>query len=269
MKRIVAPSDVLQAATRVEPVIVPLDRHAYTGLDGETSPHDVIVATTSQERMLAYRLRYRVLVEELCHQSPEDQPAGMETDAFDGYAEQALLVHRDSGRVSGTVRLILPHPSLAPGSFPSQTLCPDPRLSDPDFLPLARTAEVSRFILAPDARGGGFSSGDTDEDRQRSRIRVYNLTVGLAKAVIRMSVENQVHHLVAIMAPSLLRLLGRLGIHFHPVGPAVQYNGLRQPCHASVRDILERAAAERPDVWEVISANGDYWDIYRDYAGAD
>jgi len=266
MKRLVTPPGVIVSTTAFDPRREPLDHHAYSGIDGETSPHDMVIARSSEEKSLAFRLRYRVLIEELHHQTPEDQPSGLETDAYDARAAHALLVHRASGRVSGTVRIVLATPGALERSFPIQELCTDPRVRDPDFLPLARTAEVSRFILAPDSRGGRFGDGATHKQRQQNRIRVFSLTVGLIKSVIRMSVENEVLHLTAIMAPSLLRMLARLGIHFHPIGPAIDYNGIRQPCHTDIREMLERTLAERPDVWEAITADGAYWEIFRDYA---
>ncbi|MCP5368290.1 MAG: PEP-CTERM/exosortase system-associated acyltransferase [Hyphomicrobiales bacterium] len=242
------------------------DHHSYNGLDGETSPHDMIVATTFEEKEAAFKLRYRVLVEELHHQSPDQQPTGRELDAFDVRATHALLVHRGSGRVSGTTRLVLPDPGALDRSFPLQTLCDDPILRAAGALPLDRTAEVSRFIIAPESRGARTIDADARRQRHMGLVRAYSLTVGLIKAVVRMGTENKVEHLIAIMTPSLLRMLSRLGIHFHIIGRPIEYNGLRQPCHISMREVMEGPFEERRDVWEAITAHGAYWDAFLEYA---
>jgi N-acyl amino acid synthase of PEP-CTERM/exosortase system len=56
------------------------------------------------------------------------------------------------------------------------------------------------------------------------------------------------------MEPHLLRLLGRLGIHFEPLGELVEFHGRRQPCMTHLEPMLERVLAERPDIWSVIAA---------------
>jgi len=242
------------------------DQHTYTGIDGETSPHDMIVARSHQDRDLAYQLRYRVLIEELRHQSPEDQPDHRETDSYDDHATHALLVHRDSGRVSGTTRLVLPDTSALDQSFPLQSLSDDPMLRGSEMLPLDRTAEVSRFILAPEARGARGSDTDSRKQRHLGMVRAYSLTVGLVKAVVRMGTEHRIEHLIAVMTPSLLRMLSRLGIHFEPIGTPIEYNGLRQPCHIPLRAVMKGPYRERRDVWEAITAKGAYWDSFLEYA---
>jgi N-acyl amino acid synthase of PEP-CTERM/exosortase system len=62
------------------------------------------------------------------------------------------------------------------------------------------------------------------------------------------------------MEPALLRLLSRFGIYFSPIGPMVNYHGMRQPCHTNVERLLERVHKERIDVWEIITDNGRLMD---------
>jgi N-acyl amino acid synthase of PEP-CTERM/exosortase system len=66
-------------------------------------------------------------------------------------------------------------------------------------------------------------------------------------------------HWAAVMEPALLRLLTRLGIHFNPLGPLVEYHGRRQPCWIELGVMLDRVHAERPDVWDVITEGGRLW----------
>ena len=58
------------------------------------------------------------------------------------------------------------------------------------------------------------------------------------------------------MMPALLRLLGRLGIHFHPAGPPVQYHGRRQPCYRDGIELLEQVRTEQPGIWAFLSDEG-------------
>jgi len=63
------------------------------------------------------------------------------------------------------------------------------------------------------------------------------------------------------MEPSLLRLLTRFGIHFSPIGPAVDYHGIRQPCFASADEVLRRMHDESSAVWELITECGSLWPL--------
>ena len=83
-----------------------------------------------------------------------------------------------------------------------------------------------------------------------------NFTLGLMNGIVRMSAENGISEWFAVMEPTLLRLLARFGIYFSPIGPVVDYHGMRQPCHADINNLLERVRKERPEVWEIITDNG-------------
>jgi N-acyl amino acid synthase of PEP-CTERM/exosortase system len=80
-----------------------------------------------------------------------------------------------------------------------------------------------------------------------------SLTLLLMREIVRMSRENGVTDWFAVMEPALLRLLARFGIHFNPVGPQVEYHGLRQPCHAKAEELLQRMRGEEYDVWRFVS----------------
>jgi N-acyl amino acid synthase of PEP-CTERM/exosortase system len=61
------------------------------------------------------------------------------------------------------------------------------------------------------------------------------------------------------MERSLLRLLRATAIHFVPVGPAVEYHGMRQPAVCGVGTMLSRMKLEQPLVWAFITHNGTLW----------
>ena len=72
----------------------------------------------------------------------------------------------------------------------------------------------------------------------------------------RLSAEHGVTHWCAVMEPTLLRMLAGMAIRFKPIGVAVEYHGLRQPCICSIAEILQDVKHERPAFWEVLTCGG-------------
>ena len=84
-----------------------------------------------------------------------------------------------------------------------------------------------------------------------------HMTLALIHAALQMCVDHhRVRHVCAVMEPRLLRLLARLGFHFEPLGPLVEYHGLRQPCFAELGALFARVGVERREVWEVTTDRG-------------
>jgi N-acyl amino acid synthase of PEP-CTERM/exosortase system len=74
--------------------------------------------------------------------------------------------------------------------------------------------------------------------------------------MVKMSHELGVTDWFCVMEKALVRLLARYSLHFKPIGPAVEYHGMRQPCYANIDQFLERARAEQPSIWELITEGG-------------
>ena len=55
------------------------------------------------------------------------------------------------------------------------------------------------------------------------------------------------------MEPSLLRLLQVTGVHFAPLGPAVEAYGRRQPCIANIDLTLASGRRRRPDFYRLVA----------------
>lgn len=228
---------------------------------------DARIASTDELRDDAFRLRYRVYCIENPFEDPSANPDGREIDEFDRYSAHSLLIYRPSGLAAGTVRLVLPRKENLDGSFALQRVCSDPLLRDPLRFPVERMAEVSRFCISKEFRrrwgdgscvGGEHSEGPEMSIDEERRI-LPHLSLGLIETLVRMSVENGVSHWCAVMEPTLLRLLTRLGIHFDPIGPLIEYHGRRQPCYIPLERLLPRVQRERPDVWDVITRGGRHW----------
>lgn len=238
---------------------------------------DAQLANTDELRDSAYRLRYRVYCIENPFEDPAANPDGREVDAFDQHSAHSLLVYRPTGLPAGTVRLVLPRADCPHDSFALQRVCQDPLLRDSERFPVHKTAEVSRFCISKEFRRrlgdescGDGEHADTPEMSVDEERRILpHLSLGLIESLVRMSVRNGITHWCAVMEPTLLRLLTRLGIHFDPIGPLIEYHGRRQPCYIPLEKLLPRAKRERPDVWDVITRGGRHWTDLRRLLSSD
>ena len=106
----------------------------------------VIVADTPELVHAACRLRYQVYCVE---RGFEPGSNGIETDEFDAYARHVLLIHRQSGEIIGTVRVVPPRRSSFDATLPMQRVCQPGLLRD---LPLRTTGEVCRFAVSKQRR---------------------------------------------------------------------------------------------------------------------
>lgn len=244
----------------------------------ETFSHtfEIISADTPELIDIAYHLRYQVYCLENPYEEAHCFEDGRESDEYDARSVHALVKHRPSGHYVGVVRLILPDADNYDKPFPieshSNKLIEKNRRGGM-HLPRQSLAEISRFCvskefkqrIAENSSESGVSAkayyGDGVHEDAYHRRMLPHVIIGLFAGVIRMSVEHNITHWLAVMEPSLLRLLGRCGIFFEPVGSLVDHRGLRQPAMASAKKIVEGIYAHRPDIWEIITDNGKLFPI--------
>jgi N-acyl amino acid synthase of PEP-CTERM/exosortase system len=226
--------------------------HTYKSL------FEVAPADTPDLIREVHRLRYQVYCMENSFESPADNPDGLERDRYDAHSLHALLSYRATRTPVGTMRLILPNF----GELPMFELC----RSAVKILPKTTTAEFSRFAVSKKFRrrvddwvypADLIPVGEGQIDPRRV---IPHITLGLMTTALQMGRAHGITHVCAIMEPSLLRLLARLGIHFIPVGPTVEHHGIRQPCYSEVGDLLAGVERERPEIWDVITNGGLLWD---------
>lgn len=226
---------------------------------------DVVPATTPELVAESQRLRYQVYCIETGFENAAEFPDGRERDKFD--AERAvcsLLIHRPSGMVAGTVRVILPV-SHAPGDEPIPALATSSDLSslDETALPRAHTGEISRFAISKQFRKRREDSlipALYEPSGEAGDLRVIpHITLGLMQAILRMSIENKVTHLAILVEPALDRLIRKLGIYFTPVGPLIEHHGRRRAHYRRIGDLLDQVHAQRPEIWEVLTDAGKLW----------
>ncbi len=201
---------------------------------------EVAVAESPSALQAVYRLRHQVYCVERDY---ERSGSGLEMDRFDARARHVVLTQRSTGCVVGTVRVVAPRLDGPDLDLPMQPLCARDVLR---VLPLGSTGEISRFAISKDLRDLSCSSNTF-------------LRLGLMQGVVRLSSHMGVTHWCAIMEHTLLRLLRISGIHFQPLGPAVEHHGIRQPSWASINALLQRVKRERPAVWHYITEGGSLW----------
>ena len=199
----------------------------------------VVVADTQELMDAAFRLRYQVYCVE---RGFEPGSNGLEMDEFDGDACHVLLIHRQSGDVIGTVRVVPPRRLSPDGSLPMHRVCDRGLLS---HLPLRTTGEISRFALSKQRR---MSLGANSMAR-----------LGLMQGILTVSEILGLTHWCAIMEPLLLRLLQMSAIHFVPTGPLVEHHGMRQPSFGDIETVLSRIQREQWDVWNYLTMGGKLW----------
>jgi N-acyl amino acid synthase of PEP-CTERM/exosortase system len=232
-------------------------------IDSYSAMFEAVPATTPELLREVHRLRYQVYCVENDFADPAENAGGLEIDRYDDHSLHALLLHKASGVPAGTVRLVLPRPGAKSGSLPLHAVCCDSRLSQPDFLPLDRTAEFSRFAISKAFRrrlgGELFEASLLADGSHDARRMLSHITLGLMAVALQMVRGRGIDHVCAVMEPALLRLLGRFGVHFSPIGAMVEHHGWRQPCYAQVEPLFATIEHERYDVWEVITERGRYW----------
>ena len=230
----------------------PVEREQYSpspdsGLfDAFIRRFDVIPADTPALQEKAYRLRYQVYCCENQYENPDENLQEMEMDAFDERSIHSLIVDRATGLAVGTVRLIFPDLDPHKDSFPVQHICHHPL---PNDLSLSSTVEISRFAISKKMRR--MADGDKTVN--------CSIILGLMRALVQMSLEYGITDWLAVMEPSLLRLLGRFGIEFAPLGPLVEYHGVRQPCHINFERLLEQIRQDHFDLWEFVTEPNESW----------
>ena len=200
----------------------------------------VEIAETPEQQREAFRLRHQVYCVERGY---EPGLSDVETDEFDAGARHVLLRHRASGIVVGTVRVVLPTARRLRESFPMQRVCGADTF---EALPLHTTGELSRFAISKDRRLGTERAGVL-------------IRLALMQGIVHVSGQAGLTHWCAVMERSLLRLLQLTAVHLKPVGPMVEFHGLRQPAVGEIGPVLERIQREQTSVWQYVTGGGRLW----------
>jgi N-acyl amino acid synthase of PEP-CTERM/exosortase system len=229
----------------------------------------IIVADTDELRSRAYKLRYQVYCLEVPNGlDPKDFPDGEETDEYDCYARQALLVHRPTGLVAGTVRLVLDNDQDPLWMFPVEAQVPE-LAGSAEFAPVrSKLAEISRFILSsrfrarryerlyPDGLAVDSSSNPyTDMDHRH----IPHPILGIFKAGLDLSWDAGVRFWYSAMEPRLHRRLQMFGLDLGGALASIEYHGNRCVYLSYLPDVLAKCRRERLQIWRFLTDDGLKW----------
>ncbi len=214
-------------------------------------------------------LRYQVFCDEQHIFDSSQYQAEKETDEFDQRSLHALLIHKKTKISVATVRLIVYTKTT---NEATEKMLPTERFHilrrksrDQRWLVSSLVkGEISRLAVSKNFRRRieeqnnihGISSNLTFVEKQREKRHCSQITLGLFRALLNMATETGVTHMFALMEPKLINLLSRSGIKFTPVGTMVDCYGLRQPCMATVEELLTGIKKQDERIWSFITHNG-------------
>jgi len=218
---------------------------------------DVLRAATPRLVHEAYRLRYQVYCVENPFEDPEQHISACESDDDDDRSIHTLLLHRRTGEIAGTTRVILPD-TLGFRPLPMATLLQGGERRRFESFSVGHTAELSRFAISKQFRRRrgeeryadvGFGDPTMTVVEAERRLMPF-ISLGLIRGMFSICLEHRITHLAAVMEPPLIRILNRLGLHFMPIGGIVMHHGLRQPCFAVLDDLVQHSRETDSMVWQ-------------------
>ena len=251
---------------------------------------EIISGDTPENLLQIYRLRYEVYCKEglIPGFDPKDYPDGLEYDEYDERSVHSLLMHKPSGLIAGTVRIILPDQHEIDTKFPLEKFASDSFYAEIESLKSPsriHLGEISRLILAPGFRrrkGENWHPHDNTEN-SNSIIQLNGLydtntpitghdhsinfqkrifphpILGLFIAIVQMSVEHNLKYWYVGMEHGLETLCQNFGINFRPICSIVDYYG---PCRgylSNIRDIMDGIYYNNPEVWILLTNNGAFF----------
>jgi len=222
----------------------------------------VSLAVTEEEKLEAYKTRYRVYCEEFEYEEKENFTSEMEKDDFDDISYHCLITHRSSGYTAACVRLVpastatTPHALLplekhcsSALSDESCTLLKGDRTDLGEISRLAVDATFRRRESEKSARFGNLYALKFEEAEQRLfpiiAVSAFLATTALAKHFER----NMVF---AMMEPFLPRLLKRSGFMFERAGENMDYHGIRAPYVIETSAAYEGIKPELKELYDVV-----------------
>lgn len=228
---------------------------------------EIIDANSPELLREVFRLRYQVLCVEQRAPGfePSNYPDGLESDHYDRHSSHILLRHRPSSELVGTARLILPDPLGSVRRLPSEehTII-DPALLDMSRLPRQHLGEISRLVVIrrfarrKDELMHVLTHGlNVDKWTPSNQRRFPHPILALVVGIRRMSIQHNITQYLSVMEPSLNRLLGLFGLQFQPVGPLIDYHGLRRPYYMDMISLLDNMHITHREFWELMTDAGN------------
>lgn len=220
----------------------------------------VDLATTPEQKLDVYKIRYRVYCDEFKYEPADRFPEKVEFDEFDDKSLHCLITHR-SGMPAGCVRLVPAYGDADNSSLPFEKYCMDSL--DTEYierLNLERNTvcEISRLAVdgAFRRRSGEALTrfGEVDAmDCSRQEQRTFSLiaVVGFLAATALTDLTGRTN-VFAMMEPFLPRLLKRSGILFQRAGKDINYHGTRAPYYNNTQSVLENMRSDLRELYDAV-----------------
>lgn len=207
------------------------------------------------------KLRYQVWCLENDYFNPADFDEAIESDEYDSRSIYAVVSNKNHNINIATTRVILHDKNKPKTKFPMEKFTMLRRHERDHLLhaPRETIGEISRFCVSKNFRRRAAEKKTThgitsaDETPQASGKRSFSqITLGLFRGIFSICLQYNLDHLYAFMEPALLRIIRRYGVNFTPVGPCVNYYGLRQPCILSIISAKENAKKTSKEVYDFV-----------------
>ena len=208
------------------------------------SRYEVYLADTEESRKLHHQVRYQVFCVERGFEDPEKFPDYLERDAWDQNSHHFVVKDRETGSGVGAMRIVLP----TAGQLPVEQL--NCITEEPEIVTKnTPMAEVSRICMVRDSNFNGLElplQAVTPSDQ-------LEVLLGLIRAVIRYSWDNDIPYQYMLVQRSFARMLKRLGVAFTQLGEGIEHRGLRVPYLIDMDATWEGMAARSDKVAEMFA----------------
>lgn len=230
---------------------------------------DIILADTPELLYECRKLRFQVLCIENHYLKEEENKNSLEEDTYDNKSAHCLILHKSSGLYAATVRLVLPTQNNPSVDFPIESFLTEKCREEYNKLmhaPREHLGEISRFMISKQFRqrvgeSNVFDGINNDFGMLSPKMKrqfAAQISLGLFKAIFKMSHQHDIQFWLALMEPRLIRLLARVGIHFNHLSESIEFFGDRHVCFENTTEILMGIKRQRPDIWDFVTENGTY-----------
>jgi len=229
---------------------------------------EIIPATSPRLLDEVFKIRFDVLCLDKVVETFEKNkyPQGLEMDEFDERSQHYLVYHKESDTYAATVRLIYSGGNKELTTFPViQAAGNKFDIKSLSAMPTGEIAEISRLLIRKEFRTrlkkDVFTEGTYEDYKKLAREKrlVTHPIIGLLTAIMRMSSQNGIKYWFAGMEPSLDKRLRQLGLHLSPLGPMMNFHGMRRPYLGVIDDVINALYFNNRDIWSFITEQGKLW----------
>ncbi len=224
------------------------------------------VATDDSTERDAFSVRWQVYCDELGYEPAGRFPDHLEYDAADMRSVSVVAYYRATGMPIGCFRLMLADPQCLAAPFHLEEVCThletgmlprdgSDRLGYTEISRFCIVAPFRRFTRSQDCRPP--AAIDAVRWREESQHR-QNLASFLWLSAAHLAVHARLDYILALMEPRLQQLARSVGFVFHPIGPGVEFRGLRQPYRIDRRAL--RALLQDPRTASLLAPLAPAWE---------